>query len=234
MATRSDSVIQPDHIIIWCDRNMGKKENNKDSKAVLEEHGDVQRPPSPEYCDQIDRFISHISPYLNDRRFELLIKSPLRMFTDENECLKCINDSIEAKKHVFLITSGQTGAILVPQMHTLLSGRIYIFCAQRTVHEQWAQPYEKDIEIYDDDKGVFARVLADIGAYYMTKAGKTDDSVVAIQYCHWAQRLYISATKIDNNNRKGHLDYIRSMLKDFNAPPSTEYDNDIQMGQDAN
>ena len=227
MATASDSVIQPDHVIIWCDRNMAKKENNRESKAILEEHADLRQPILPEYCDEIDRFICYINPYFLQRKFELLIRSPLRMFTDEDECLKCIHDSMLAKKHVFLITSGQTGAILVPEIHKLLSGRIYVFCAQRDLHDKWAQPYEKDIEIYDDDKGVFARVLSDIGAYYLTKAGDTDDSAVATQYYYWAQRLYTSATKIDQNNRKDYLDYIASMLADLKAAPSDGYDSDV-------
>ena len=233
MATANDSLIQPDHIIIWCDQNMGVADNNKDSKAVLDEHADLERPPTNEYSTDIDRFICNINPYLNKKKFEDLIRSPLRMFTNEIECLKCIHDSEQAKKHVFLITSGQTGTVIIPKVHKLLSGRIYIFCAQRDLHEQWITPYEKDIEIYDDEKGVFARVLSDIGAYYLTKAGKTENPIAAVQYYYWARRLYTSATRIDRHNRRDFVDYIENMLADLNAAPSDGYDSDIQIGQAA-
>ena len=233
MASSTNSEIQPDHIIIWCDRNMGQRNTNEDAKAVLEEHANVVRLPSGEPAPDIDQFICHMNPYLNQSRFDNLIKSPLRMFTNENECLKCIQDSIQAKKRVFLITSGQTGAIIIPQIHQILSGYIYVFCAQISLHEEWSGPYEKDIIFYDDDKGVFARVLADIGAYYLSKAGDIEDSVpaTAAQYYYWARRLIMSASRVDQHNRKDHLNYIEGALASIHAAPTDGNDTDGQVGE---
>jgi hypothetical protein len=239
MATSGSSGIKPDHVIIWCDKNMAVEDNNKGSKAVLDVNADLNRPPSNEQPD-INYFICHMDPYLNKTKFEVLIKSPLRMFTNENECMKCINDNIEANKRVFLITSGQTGAVIIPavyqklDVYQKLSGSTYVFCAQRTLHEQWTGPYEKDIEIYDDERGVFAKVLLDIGVSYITKCNEaTANPAAATQYLYWAQRLIQSATKVDGIKRDDYLNYIQEQLSDLNAAPSDGNDSDTQMSVDA-
>ena len=145
------------------------------------------------------------------------------MFTNENECIRCINESIQAGKQVFLITSGQTGAQIIPQVHTLLSGYIYVFCGQRSLHEQWTRPYEKDIEMYDDEKGLIAKVLLDIGVYYLTKGqAATENPAAATQYFHWARRLIQNATRIDRIQRDDYLNFITQELSDLNATPTNE------------
>jgi hypothetical protein len=215
MAASSDSGAEPDHVILWCDRNMAVEGNNEASKAVLNENADVIRPPSSEYCQEIDDFICGINPYLNQNSIDDLIKSPIRMFINKNECMKCINDSIQANKKVFLITSGQTGAVIIPELYKQpklykkLSGSIYVFCAQKDLHAQWTGPYEKDIEIYDDDKGFYGKVLLDIGVYYLTKGqNETANPTNSTQYFNWARRLIESATKVDGINRDVYLNYI--------------------------
>jgi hypothetical protein len=240
MATSRRSGIKPDHVIIWCDRNMAVEENNKDSKAVLGENADVNR-PEPTELTEIDRLICSIDPYLNRIRFHDLIRSPLRMFTNENECFKCINDSIEANKRVFLITSGQTGSKIIPEIfkepeiYRKLSGSTYIFCARRYLHEQWTAPYEKDIEIYDDERGVFAKVLLDIGIYYLTKGQDEAGTPTNVpEYLYWARRLIQSATKIDGINRDDYLKCIQDDLSEMNAAPSDGNDSDTPMSVDVN
>jgi hypothetical protein len=237
MATSLDTEVKPDHVIIWYDRNMGIKENNKASKAVLDENADLNRPEPNEYCPDIDDFIFNINPYLNKDKFGNLIKSPLRMFTDERKCMKCINESIEANKRVFLITSGQTGAVIIPkiykepELYKKLSGSIYVFCAQINLHAEWTGPYQKDIEIYDDEKGVFAKVLLDIGVYYLTKGQNgAGNPASAIQYFYWAKRLIKSATKVDGIKRDDYLKCIQEELSDLDAAPSDGYDTDMQVG----
>jgi hypothetical protein len=240
MATSGDSEVKPDHVIIWCDKNMAVEGNNEASKAVLDEHANVIRPPSSEYCQEIDDFICRINPYLNQKTIDDLIKSPLRMFINKNECMKCIYDSFQAKKKVFLITSGQTGALIIPEvykqseLYKTLSRSMYVFCAQRTLHEKWTGPYDNDIEIYDDEKGFYGKVLLDIGVYYLTKGqNETAKKTNATQYLYWARRLIESATKVDGIKRDDYLKCIKEELSDLNAAPSDGYDTDVQIGADA-
>jgi hypothetical protein len=239
MATSGSSGVKPDHVIIWCDRNMAVEGNNDASRAILNVNADVNRPESSEQPD-INYFICNINPYLNKTKFQTLIRSPLRMFTNENECMKCINDNIEANKKVFLITSGQTGKEIIPEVYEnldvyqKLSGSTYVFCAQRSLHEQWTRPYEKDIEIYDDERGVFAKVLLDIGIYYLTKGQDEPGNPTGVpQYLYWARRLIQSATKVDGINRDDYLNCIRDDLSEMHAEPSDGYDSDTPMSVDA-
>lgn len=233
MAASSYTGVKPDHVIIWLDKNMGVYENNKSSKKVLDENANLDRLPANEYSPEIDNLIFSMDPELNGENFDDLVKSPLRMFIDKNECIKCINDSIEAKKQPFLIASGQMGALIVPEIHKKLSRYIYIFCAQINLHEEWTQPYETDIEIYDDEKGVFARVLSDIGIYYLLKGQNgTLNPTSAIQYLHWARRLFMSASKLDNIKREDYLKCVRDELTELNVSPSDGNDNDDPMGED--
>ncbi len=85
-------------VIICLEKNMGVYENNKSSKKNLTE---------------IVYLISNIDSPVNGKKYEELIKSPLRMLVDKIECIKCINDSIEANKQPFLITSGSMGVVIV-------------------------------------------------------------------------------------------------------------------------
>lgn len=226
MATANNNIVTPDHIIIWLDRNMCVPENNKSSKKILNNNANVNHlEPDPE-LSEINRLICLIDPELNEDRFENLIRSPLRLFTDKDECIKCIHDNIEAQKKIFLITSGQMGALIVGDVHRLLSGCIYVFCAQRHLHETWTKPYENDIEIYDDEKGVFAKVLADIAIYYLIRGQEngTENPTAAIQYLRWAKQLFKRATKIDHIQRNG---YLTILDKELTALQSDGHPNDF-------
>jgi len=234
MAASGNNQVKPDHIIIWLDKNMGVPENNIPSRAILDENATLDRPLESEYSAEIDDLIFRFNPELKEKKFEDLIKSPLRMFIDESECIKCINDSIQANKKVFLITSGQMGKLIVPKIYDKLSGSIYIFCGQINLHEEWTKPYQNGIEIYDDEKGVFAKVLSDIGIYYLTKGqNETSNEAGAIQYLYWARRLFASATKLDNIKRKDYLKYVRDELVERNASTSGGDNYDVQMAEDA-
>ncbi len=233
MAMAGDITIKPDHVIIWLDKNMCKSGNNESSKNVLDNNANLHRSEEDEWAVEIDKLICKIDPELNEVRFETLITSPLRMFTEKNECIKCIHDSLEAKKQPFLITSGQMGALIVPEIHQKLSGKIYVFCAQRKVHEEWTRLYDKHIEIYDDEKGVFAKLLSDIAIYYYSKSQDNPPNAKAVtQYLKWAQQLFKRASKIDGFDRKDYLQYIREGLLEQRASQTNANDADDPMGED--
>lgn len=233
MATAGDNVIKTDHVIIWLDPHMGVQKNNESSKNILDKNANLDRPLESEYSSEIDDLIINITSEMSEQKFEDLIKSPLRMFVDESECIKCINDNIEAKKQPFLIASGQKGKLLVPKIHAKLSGHIYIFCARRDLHAEWTQLYDNDLVVYDDEKGVFAKVLSDIAIHYLTKAqNEISNERDALQYLCWAKRLFISATKLDQVNRKDFLECVHDELNERKISISDGNDSDCQMGED--
>jgi hypothetical protein len=66
-----------------------------------------------------------------------------RAFEDPNQCQKYIS-SVPSHGRIVLITSGQFGRQLVPQIHNLqqlLS--IYVYCMDKEANEAWAKNFTK-------------------------------------------------------------------------------------------
>ena len=213
MLTSDDFTTKADHTILWLDENMAVPENNESTKEVLATGVNLTSICRSSSAERIDQLIVATEKELNINTRDRLITRPLRMFSDENECFQFIIERLAAGKKVFLITSGYKGRLIVPQIHKKLSGSIYVFCGNRQWHEQWSGPYEQDIEIYDDDQGVFGKVISDIAIYYLTKGqdeqcGLTD----AIQYLRWSIRLFRSATLIDKIDRADYIDIVNEEL----------------------
>ena len=194
--------IKPNHVIIWADKNMGIERNNRTSKKDLSNNVSVDFLPSDERRDDIDNFIHSYVNNMNNEKSNDLIKSPLRMFTDETECIKCIHDNLQANKQPFLIASGKMGELIVPEIYEKLSGYIYIFCAHMEDHlERWAGDYVEHMQMFNEETTVFVRLLRDIAQYYLKKSeDPISDRSSSIKYLQWAQRLVQRANKMDNES----------------------------------
>ena len=205
-----------DHVIVWLDENMAVTGNYTSEKELLETDVDLTSLPQSISSQRINELILATAPELTSEIREHLIIRPLNMFSDENVCLRFIQDSLAAGKKVFLITSGQKGRLIVPQVHNILSRSIYVFCGNRQWHEQWARPYDNDIEIYDDDQGVFGKVISDIAIHYLTKGqNRQDGPTAAAQYLKWSVRLFRSATLIDGIDRTDFINVVNEELADI-------------------
>jgi hypothetical protein len=220
--------IKPDHVIIWLDKNMGEAQNNLPSRKDLSNNASIDSLPSDERKHDIDNFIRCYEQNMNNEKINDLTKSPLRMFTDHKECIKCIHDSLEAKKRVFLIVSGQMGALIVPQIYEKLSGYIYIFCADVLKHiDEWAGDYTEHIQIFDIETVLFIRLLRDIARYYIKKSGESSSNQAnSIKYLQWARRLVLRANKMDKEGGKMLLKDIEDKLSSLETLQSNESDND--------
>ncbi|CAF1306807.1 unnamed protein product [Rotaria sp. Silwood1] len=234
MTTSSVAEIKPSHVIIWLDKNMGVSQNNRTSKKDLASNANVDCIPSNERSYDINNLIRFDDPNMNDEQWNSLIQNVLQMFTDEESCIKFIDDNLIANKQPFLIVSGQMGVTFMPRIHTKLSGYIYVFCGQRHLHE-WTDEYLKHIEVYDDESGVFAKVLADIGIYHFRKSEETLNKTNAIKYLEWARRLFMRAIQLDHIKRTDYLNMIDKALTELKASQLND-DNDDQaekIGHDA-
>jgi hypothetical protein len=223
-----ETELKPDHVIIWLDKNMGEIRNNRTSKIDLSNNVDIDSLPTEERKTDIDNLIRSCEENMNNEKFNTLIKGPLHMFTDEKECIQCINDSIQAKKRIFLISSGQMGISIVPKIHKILSGYIYIFCAYVEKHiNDWAGNYIEDIQIFDEETTVFIRLLRDIARYYIKKSEETfSNQATSIKYLKWARRLVLRANKMDKEGGKMLLAEIENKLTLFEKSQSNDSDMD--------
>jgi tetratricopeptide (TPR) repeat protein len=72
-----------------------------------------------------------------------------KKFTDIDECVDFITD-IEDEK-IFMITSGELGQKAIPIIHDMAQiDRIYIFCKNKALHEQWTQVWPKVRGVFTD------------------------------------------------------------------------------------
>ena len=209
MATPDECLVKADHVIIWLDEHIAVPGNNESTKQTLEDNANVNlfvRSPSAELLDQV---IQDAGTGMDIDTRNRLIKDPLHMFANEHDCIKFINECFANKQQPFLMTSGRKGPSIVPRVHQQLSGKIYVFCGDREYHKKWTDLYEKDIQVYDDDRGVFVSILCDIAAYYITK-GQDDTCNLpdANQYFEWSIKLYKGATKIDGVNRDAFIEAV--------------------------
>ena len=218
MAAASSSTPTSDHVIVWLDENMAVTGNYTSEKELLETGVDLTSLPQSISSQRINELILATAPELTSEIREHLIIRPLNMFSDENVCLRFIQDSLAARKKVFLITSGQKGRLIVPQVHNILSRSIYVFCGDRQLHEDWTQQYRNDIEVYDDDLGVFGKVISDIAIHYLTKGQNRQDGPIAtVQYLRWSIQLFKSATLIDKIDRTAYIDAVNEELEDLQS-----------------
>ncbi|CAF4226461.1 unnamed protein product [Rotaria sordida] len=164
MATLNVTEIKPDHVIAWLDKNMGVSQNNRPSKKDLVSSANVDCITSNKCSHDINYLIHSDDPYINDEQWNDLIINVLQLFTDEEKCVS-----------------------FVPKIYQKLSGYIYVFCGQRHSHE-WTGEYLNHIEIYDDETSFFAKVLIDIGIYYLKKGQEeTSNLTSSMKYLEWAR-----------------------------------------------
>jgi tetratricopeptide (TPR) repeat protein len=77
------------------------------------------------------------------------VMNTVEIFTRQDECIDFINNIKEVK--IFMICSGALGQITVPLVHNKQQvNAIYIFCGNKTRHEQWIQQWSKVQGVYTD------------------------------------------------------------------------------------
>ncbi|CAF3799542.1 unnamed protein product [Adineta steineri] len=77
------------------------------------------------------------------------VVNELQTFTDIDKCVAFINDM--ADERIFMISSGVLGQTIVPIIHDKRQiSAIYIFCGNKTVHEQWTQQWPKVKGVFTD------------------------------------------------------------------------------------
>ncbi|CAF1253355.1 unnamed protein product [Adineta ricciae] len=85
----------------------------------------------------------------------------LHTFTDENKCIKFIDTIDEGK--TFLIISGALGQTTVPLIHDKPQiVAIYIYCGNKSRHEQWTQKWSKIGGVFTEIKPICAAMKNEI------------------------------------------------------------------------
>ncbi|CAF1450032.1 unnamed protein product [Didymodactylos carnosus] len=113
----------------------------------------------------LDGDIDRTDDSLNTRTLLQNVNHSLKIFNEPNSCLHYVN-SIEKEK-LFLIVSGSLGKEFIPLVHIksqIVS--IYVFCTDKSAHEQWTTLYQKIYYIFTDKHVMINQLRNDIASYY--------------------------------------------------------------------
>ncbi|UJR18233.1 hypothetical protein I4U23_005133 [Adineta vaga] len=77
------------------------------------------------------------------------IVNTIKTYTDPNDCVNFVTDAKD--ENIFMITSGTLGLDCVPRIHHMPQiDSIYIFCDNKTKHEQWTKDWKKVKGVFTD------------------------------------------------------------------------------------
>jgi hypothetical protein len=81
------------------------------------------------------------------------IVNDIHLFTDPNQCVDFLTDINDMK--AFLITDGNLGQHIIPHMHDIPQlDAIYIFCGNKSRHEEWTKKWVKIKGVYTGIKPI--------------------------------------------------------------------------------
>jgi tetratricopeptide (TPR) repeat protein len=148
------------------------------------------RPRPPPYARRVQNFLlvwldGSIDEDNNDDCRNTITKlrevvNTVNTFTNVDECIKFITD-VKTEK-AFIISSGAFGQTTVPVVHDMVQvSTIYIFCGNKTRHEQWAQQWPKIKGVFTDIKPICEALKkavheCDQNAISMSFVAKSDDA----------------------------------------------------------
>ena len=73
----------------------------------------------------------------------------IKTFTDADQCIAFLKQMKD--RNIFLITSGTFGKSVVPTIHNVPQIKVvFIFCGNKSYHEQWAKDWSKISNIVTD------------------------------------------------------------------------------------
>ena len=81
------------------------------------------------------------------------VVNDVNICTEPEQCIQCLNDI--DKEKAFIIVSGSLGQHLVPNIHAMPHvDAIYIFCGNKSRHEEWTKKWAKVKGIHTDIKPI--------------------------------------------------------------------------------
>ncbi|CAF4737454.1 unnamed protein product [Rotaria sp. Silwood2] len=133
------------------------------------------------------------------------IVASITTFTDAAECFKFLGE-IQNEK-VFMIVSGALGRQIVPKIQELPQlDSIFVFCGNKSVHEQWTNKFSKVKGVYTDIKSICQALEID--------RQRCDQAMVSISYngldplFMYTQLLKEALLEIEDDDKKSIQDLV--------------------------
>ena len=195
----------PNHMIVWLDLNIGRRDNNQRLKAAFSSTADPRHIDPVRLIDQDDDQINRVIGFqkVNFEGVEFLLAA----FANVERCVQFLQDNQD--KRIFLITSGQIGRVAVPLIMFKCPNLfidpvtrepyafIYVYCHSINRHVDWMIEYRDYLAPpFNFDADLLARMTRDIADYFV-KEGKRRLEVkpkpnyaAAYNRLTWARILY--------------------------------------------
>ena len=206
----------PDSIIIWLDQYIGEVEQYHQLKKGVGEQANPEKllPDSPfqRNLNDLIQFKTNMEQSFDQ------IPHNLKAFSDENECLQCIGESLKNKLKVFFITSGTKGKLIAPKIMDNYPSlkTIYVFCGNCEAHLDWTYDcLDRDVDciVQEHHLDLLTRLLRDVAEYFI---GEGDNllsrseqlAYSAIFYFTWAKLLLERANRFAQKKLFDRLAYV--------------------------
>ncbi|CAF0943487.1 unnamed protein product [Adineta ricciae] len=227
----SKDTVEPNHLIIWLDKHIGKT----GQCLLLKRNFFMITDPTTECERSLDKIDIDARICSNTSLYPRLdgIQFVLRVFDDPTTCYKTIENNLD--KRIFLISSGSKGEVIVPRVVQNFPEQfgttqaIYIFCAKMNMREtdgagaatnEWALDYSDHILMYDHEDCLLARLVFDIGKYFFAEAevlAQQGQLNVAIQHYYWSKTMFQRRKTMMNSGNllKNELETVEKLIVDL-------------------
>jgi hypothetical protein len=211
----------PNHIIIWLDQHIGLEKWNEELKSTVSGQTDPKnRAPTTLTDGDIGDFIKFRAAM--EQSF-YTIPDHLKPFSKMEECLKCIEDSVQKNKKIFFITSGSLGKTIAPgpikEYKSLKT--IYVFCGYYGAHVEWAQDcLDEGIDciMYNFHTDLLERLLRDVAEYFTLEGDDELNRGIQLAYSAniyfgWAKLLLERANNSAKKKIFDRLKYVEERIE---------------------
>lgn len=223
----------PNCIVIWLDQHIGELESNKQLKKGIGEHVDPEK-VSPEVPSDQTTMNGLIQFKTNYEQCFNEIPNNLKAFSDENQCLQCIDESLKKNLKIFLITSGKKGEVIAPKIidkYSILK-TIYVFCGHCPAHVKWMNvclEHEIVCIVIEHHLDLLVRLLRDVAEHFIDEGEKEltrseQYAYSAISYFNWAKLLFQRANTFAKEkvlkrikHVEGRIEFVEELIKKSNG-----------------
>jgi hypothetical protein len=218
----------PNHMIVWLDLNIGRREDYQRLKAAFSSTADPQNVNPIRLIDKDDEEINRTTGF-EQVKFEG-VRFLLAAFTNVERCVEFLEQNQD--KRIFLITSGQMGRVAVPLIIKKCRNIfidpvtnesypfIYVFCHGIDRHLDWMGEYlEYLAPAFVFDKDVLVRMIRDIANYFVVEskrqlAANPPDYSSAYNHLTWAYTLYDRYRVMEGKPLKKEFAEVSELLEE--------------------
>jgi hypothetical protein len=219
--------VRPNTFIVWLDKYIGEDEEYKMLKssfffAMNATTGLYDRSLTK---DDIDNSILANIPLMVELG---QVKHIFQAFDNVEKCFETIEKNLD--KHIFFITSGSKGKIIIPSLvinfpQTFVPEHwMYVFCGNMNMIQvadvvpanTWALNFLDRIVMFDHQDDLLSRLVLDMARYFSNKAVDLENNrrlENARQHFNWSKQMYQRYGTMTQRNTTGEVTQIDQSVR---------------------